>query len=460
MLLLCILSLQAVVVSSSFYLGTDDWMMLSLGRDGVGVESLFDRQTTGTPAIRPVSILLARGEYALFGDAASPRLLFHVLLHGMAALLLLWAALGVGFSARKSGLAALLFAAFPVHGEVLAWYHSGHTAIPVAVFSLAVIAGHARRWPISATLGLLIVALLTRESAVVVAPVALWISVRRSREFKAALADCAPILVVVTLFVILRAWQISTALSGDSNAFLAVDGNPVVAVGYILFQLFIPVHPGITGAWVWLAGFAAAGLYAFFTQRKVLGAVALWIALWVVPYLPLYPTDDSLFEATASSYERRWYYLYLPSIGVVWLLTMVTAERLKLAAIALVLCLALQLQNASWWVELGHGARSAHDELEVLVKKGQALVFDLGDNPTALTEILEHQLVDTPRIFHHLPPVPIFRKKTGDEGLMRAIRDPFDYPIWVELDRPDRIPANAIRVKWDQERGLFQWDGQ
>ncbi|HIA01215.1 MAG TPA: hypothetical protein EYN06_00150 [Myxococcales bacterium] len=450
-----VLLVQACIVSSSFYLGTDDWMMLDLGRDTGGVGSLFERQTTGTPAIRPVSILLARVEYALFDHAASPRLMGHVFLHGIAAILVLMLLLGNGLERHESILAALLFAAFPVHAEALAWYHSGHTTIPVAIFCLLTLVGHTNKWPIWTTLLCLLTGLLTRESAIVVAPLALWISWRRQPKLSAAIRDAAPLIAVVILFVAIRSWQVVGALTDDSNAFLTVSSNPLLSVGYVLFHLFIPVHPAIGGAMVWLTIMVLAGLSAAFTGRRLVFATLLWIVICVAPYIPMYPTGDPLFEPVAASYERRWYYLYLPSLGVAWLFARSVVRHKALAVVSLLLLLGLQSVNAHWWSSLGAGAHASFEQLSVLLKKGKPLVFEFNENPIALTEIVEHQVVDTLRLFPGIAPVPVYRNKPGEKGLLRASRDPFNYPIWMNMDRPDRIPTDAIWVSWVESEGRF-----
>ncbi len=142
--ILLTLGVAAVVVAPGDYLTTDDWFLVSRGRD-TGVSSLFERQTAGPPAIRPVSMALARLEHTLLGDEPTPRLLAGVALHGVAALCLVWLLTGLGRRDDEAWLAGALFAAWPLAAESLAWYHAGHTSLPVATLTLGALAAHAHR---------------------------------------------------------------------------------------------------------------------------------------------------------------------------------------------------------------------------------------------------------------------------------------------------------------------------
>lgn len=438
-----LLTAQACVVVWGYYLATDDWFIVSGGIGGV-----FDRQTIGTPAIRPVSIGLARAENALFGIAAPPRLLFHVALHGLAGCLVFAGLLGLGVARRQAGATALLFLAWPLNSEPLAWFHSGHTTLPAAVLILAALAGYIRRWHPVVVQVLLLAALLTRENALMLVAVFAAISWHRHRSLKAMSRDLLPSLVTAGVWLAARVWQVVTSLQTDSSAYLP-DSDPLMAAAYVAFHLSVPVHPGAVGAWIWAGITALATAAVLWATRKRLAVPALWAAIWVAPFLLLYVTEDPLFDAAHSGYERRWYHLYLPILGLTWLWACALERRPRVLVVAVVLCLTLQLANAWVWTELGIGARGTRAELARLLEDRAPLIVEFEDHGDALTEVVEHQVLDLPRLFPGQTTPPIFRKKPGEESYIRAVRDAFDYPAWAQVPNPTLMPAAATRYRWD-----------
>ena len=455
-LLLLVMAIQSLAVYPSDYLTTDDRLIVSFGREAEGLASLFERQTAGTPAIRPVSLGLARIEHHVLGDTAAPRLLFHVLLHALAALLVALALQGMGSGNRLAGLTMLLFAAQPLAAEPLAWFHGGHTTLPMATLALAAVTGHIRRWPRPLTALLFGLALLTRENAIMVVAITFWISWIRCRGLRSVLADMWPFIVVAAVFVSIRAWQLITVLTSDETAYLPFGGNPLLSVLYLSFHLSIPVQPAIDGAWFWLGGAALLTGWAALAARQNLRIALLWMGLWCLPFLPLYATNDPLFSVDQSNYDRRWYYLYIPSIGISYLVACALVSRRRLAWLVIPAVLALQIQNATWWSGLGESARNSRTQIEALLGTERPLLFLFESTDDALSEIIEHQLVDTPRLLPESPQVPVFRKKPGEDQVVRASRDPFDYPLWVPVPRPDLLPQDILAVSWDPHTAQFQ----
>jgi hypothetical protein len=441
-----VVALLTAILSTSGggYLTTDDWFLVSSGR-AEGFASLWERQTAGPPAIRPVSIGLSRLQHRLLGDEPGPRRMLWIAMHGLISCLAAALLLGMGQAPRIAWLTGALFAAWPLAAEPLAWFHAGHTSLPLAALCLGALAAHAHRRPPWLSVGLLVAALLTRENAVMVVPIAGLISLRRSRSWRASLPEVLPLIVPTAVYVAVRGWQIIGALSGDASAYLPVSPDPLLATGHVLAHLLAPVHPGVAGApWLAVGSAALLGL-SVFRGRKGAWSPAIWVVLWALPFLPLYATDDAIFSA-AAGFERRWYHVYLPSLGLVWLVARGVYQRPALAVVAFVAALGLQTVNARWWADLGTETRASAVALGELAEGG-ALIVAIEQPYDAVAEVVEHQVLDLDRIHPREDPAPVYRKIPGDPRLFRATPDEFGYPHWVEVPRPDLVEA-AVRVVW------------
>lgn len=441
------------MVVGSDYLAHDDWLLVGFGRDAHSVGEYFGRQTQGPPAIRPVSLLVARAESLVFGDEPTGRLLFHVLLHGLASVLLGLTLLAAGARAEIARLAAVFFCVWPVHGEILAWYHSGHTTLLWVVIALGTLLAHFRGRPFLAA-ALFLLGLLTRENTVMLVPIVVLASWQRGDSLKVAIKRVSPLIGLAAVYVSVRAWQIAAALQGQPDAFLPVSSNPLMSAVHVVFKLLLPVHPGVpmaTGMLV-LVGLAVCALIA--VNRRQLAGPAVWAALWCLPFLPLYASGDPLFEVTASAYEARWYHLYLPSAALAFLAANTLWSRPRWATLAACALLTLQLFNASWWAGLGEQAKTSRAQLTELLQLERPLVFEFEDDYDALTEVVEHQVAAIPKMAPHHT-APVFRKKPGENSYIRAAVDPFDYPVWVQVPRSDLIPESALRVRWIRAEARF-----
>jgi len=439
-----LLGVQAIAVIDAYYLVIDDWMLIAAGREVPEMSVIFGRTRPGPPTIRPVSILLARGEHLLFADAAYARLVWHLTQHAAACGLLALALNGLGATAREAGVAAVLFAAWPQNGEVIAWYHSGHTSIPMSLMLLTSLTAHIRRWPMWALLLPLIAALLTRENAVMFAPIALCVSVWRTRRFFPALRDMWPIIAVVGIFVAFRLIQFIPTMDEQTTSIPL--GNPLTAALHIGFNLAIPVQPGIDHSWIWLGACAAGMALLLFRRRADLWAAGLWIAIWSLPFMPVYATTDALFDPAAPNFERLWYHLYLPSMALAWLAARELAPHTKRIAVVVVCLTTLQTINARWFVELGELAHDAHAAVDEVLSEQRPTVFEFPQQDVG-AQLVETQIWAANRVFDRKH-APIYRLKPDADGYMRALRDSYTYPVWVEVPDPSLIPADALRVRW------------
>lgn len=461
-LIVIVVCMQGAVVASSYYIATDDWFLVDFGRDAVDMERLTARQTRGTPAIRPVSLLLARAEHLLFGDAATPRLLLHAALHGAAVWLIF---LLVGSIERLSRLApacALLFAVHPLHAEPLAWYHSGHTTLPLAVLALATMVAFARRWPAVVGLSIFVLALLTRENAVVVAPCLLglaWMEQAPTRSWWRAFGRAAPYLILTGAYVCVRSWQVLSALDSGDGAFLPLAQDPLSVLVHMIVHFAAPVQAGVSAAFV-VATLALAAWTLWCTVRTGTDATltwvvcVAWVGLWCAPFVPLYETSDDLIEALTTGYERRWYHLYLPAAGVALLLARALHQRPRLGIGIVLGLLTLQLVNASRLTDYGEAMREARGSIEVLLASDRPLVFEFPTEQTVLSELAEHQVVAIPRSFRgHTRPV---YRRYGDGDHVRAVLDEFGYPTWAAVPRNVALPSDSLEVRWVEAARRFK----
>jgi hypothetical protein len=443
-----ILVAQLAVVWGSFYIATDDYLIMTFGRGELALESLFARQAGGTPAIRPISLLISRLEYLAFGEAAMPRLVVNAVFHLLSGLMLALLVDGLFKRTKVAIMTGLLFLAWPLHAEGLAWFHSGHTSIPVGLFTLTVLTAFARGWPLFIGLLFLSLALLTRENAVVTGPVLLAIAWNRDRRLFPAIRAVWPYLVLLVAYVSIRAWQVLMALQAD--AALPIGQDPVMTVAYLCFHLIGPVHPAIPGAWGILVATCLAIITAAFATRHRVGICIFWVVVCCLPFAPLYDTGDPLFEAASSAYERRWYHLYLPAAGVAWLLANAVSDRQRIAVATVLGALVLQLMNAHWYADLGRELRKTHERLAGILVEPRPIALVIPEE-TLLGGLVEHQVLDIPRIFPDKTPI-IYRWLPDGDGTeyVRAGHDPFGYPKWNNLPKSFTLPQDTQHFYWDE----------
>ena len=326
---LLMLGAQLTAVWGTFYLATDDYLIMTFGRADISIEHLFARQTGGTPAIRPVSLLLSRLEFLAFGEAVMPRIAINACINVLSGAMLALILDGLFKRPKYAILTGLAFIAWPLHAEGLAWFHSGHTSIPIGMLTLSVLAAYARGWSMLTTSILLVIALMTRENAVVTGPLLLAMGWYRHRALTPAMKSILPYAAILLVYVCIRLWQMSIALQGDAQ--LPVGQDPLATTFYLIFHLLGPVHPGLPGAHVLLAITVISLILLTSRATSEIKYAGFWIVICCLPFAPLYDTGDPLFEAAVSAYERRWYHLYLPAAGMAWLVASAVGEHMKAA---------------------------------------------------------------------------------------------------------------------------------
>jgi protein O-mannosyl-transferase len=289
------------------------------------------------PGIRPITKL----SYALnhnFSDSVEGFRTVNLLVHLGASLLVLFmvmrTARGLGWSesaSRRGALwVALVFAVHPVQTEAVT-YISGRSGSLAAMFALASLAAWStatwRKW-LSAALYLL--AMGCKETAIVL-PLALLLLVglhsREPHRWRIALRNTALhwLLAAAALGAMLLS-PVYRQLLAISLSIRSISDNLLTqsdALFYLIGQLLrldelnadpwlVPItaaNPTVVLECALLAGTLLAGL-AMLRRRPAWAFGILWFAIWILPTNSLLPRLDV-------ANDRQ---LYLPLIGVAWLL--------------------------------------------------------------------------------------------------------------------------------------------
>lgn len=324
---------------------------------------------------RPMMHVVYAAANALFGLDARGFHLLNLLLHAAVSvlvyatsLLVLRAAPGAS-PARSRVLAAasgFLFAAHPIHTEVVSWI-SATTDLCVALLALSALHAYAtlppERVPSASPRYLwaviaFAIATLTKEVALVIPGILVaWdVSFRRHAVVRVRwLAAYAPFAGVIGLYFLLR-WSALGGFASISRhqelTTLQLALNVCALFGAYLAKLVVPsglsaFHPfdpvvSIADPRA-LAGLVALALVVAFVSiawRRRSGAVLVALAVLLLPLLP------SLWLTRLGENPFAERYLYLPSLGFIWLLAIagqrLVAARPRLApalgAAAVVLC--------------------------------------------------------------------------------------------------------------------------
>jgi hypothetical protein len=297
-------------------------------------------QTYGAPAawrqlggsvyrLRATSEWLMRFAYAWFGMNPAPYYAVSILLHVLNTWLVF--ALGawppVGY--RISAWAALFFAVYEGHQEAVMWFSACNELLQFLFGVGAVVCwlhfqqgGRRRWWWYAGMLAGLAMALVSKESAVVIAAM-LAITANRSQSA----AALAPPLILA------GACALSVYLTRD-NSFRFQDGS------FSLHAPFWRTWPENLARLFWVWGLAGAAA-AWTRHRAVLWRGLLWAGIGLLPY--------SFLVYSARIPSRQ---LYLASAGVALIvgagMTAVEMQRRNLAALA---CAVMLVHNTGYlWI--------------------------------------------------------------------------------------------------------------
>jgi len=281
--------------------------------------------------------------------------------HLLAILLVYLLAFRLSRDELLAGGSALLFGLHPVHIEAVAWV-SGVTEPLLAVFFLSSFLcfirsrerglPSRRRWWLSASLGLYVVAILEKETAIALPAVIFfynWLfeanDERREGEPKkdhgrlfGSLASALPYFGLTAVYLGAR----FLALKGLGHAITPLSLKTMILTWPSVWMFYVrllvwPIGlsafydtPYITSlsirdfvAPVLVIGIIAATLYFWSRSSRLVGFFSIWILLPILPLL-----NVSVFKDGEIAHDR---YLYLPSIGFCVLLA-VAVRRLKLGS--------------------------------------------------------------------------------------------------------------------------------
>ena len=324
----------------------DDYSVILRNAKVTGAESalglLTQRDGSDPNLYRPVTLLTYAANARLGGGATGFHLV-NVILHAGVSLLV-YRTVDVLLASRALATAAgALFAVHPVHTEAVTAI-VGRAELLAALFALLALLGLARgarmegprHWAWSlASAGAFAVAVLSKESAVMVLPLGvvmgLWIG--SVRHWRGALIAVAPHASVLVVYLAARAWLVGSLSMVTSPLFvdnpLAHVGTPVrVATALVVLSQYLglltlpvtlssdysfdqvplvaaPLDPRLLAA-AGVLGSLAAALAVGARRAPLLGLAAAFLVL------PLGITSNILFPIGTIKADRL---LYLSSVG-------------------------------------------------------------------------------------------------------------------------------------------------
>ncbi len=299
---------------------------------------------------RPLIFLTFLIDRALGGEAPFwfhiTVIAWHALVTGLV-YLLARQALGAARSFEAS-LAALLFAAHPIHVESVAWIAGRSDVIATAFVVAAVLAAAktGRAWTAWAAGGLVLIGLLAKEvavAAVVLVP-ARDLCVDRRLPWRRYL----PLLIAVVAYILLRRAGLGAVATGEPTGAGPLDtaASLAAAVSWYASKLVLPINVSayvpsvpaappytLAGLGVLAATLGGAG-WAWRRRRGMVAFLLIWFPVTLAPSLVVIARRS----ASAVLAER---YLYLPSIAPVllagWALVQVQSPRVRRGLVAFVL---------------------------------------------------------------------------------------------------------------------------
>lgn len=282
---------------------------------------------------RPVQFLVYLALYECVGFHSPVFHLFMVLLHAVNTVLLYWLVRRLG-GGRMAIAAAALFAAHPIHTEVVDWI----AALPDLMVTTEALAGvlwlardedAPRGLAIAGHCGLYLAALLTKETGAMLLPLyaglGFFYCKRGWQELRCNAVLYAAMTGVFAIYLVMRRAALGSLAPGQEAFFhlgpMEFVLSAVVIAGRCLGALVWPAglnyfhifHPtaGITAGLLLAAmGLAAGGALIWRFRTPPVAYGVFWIAATLAPAFNLTGLGQNVFA------ER---YLYLPSVGFCWI---------------------------------------------------------------------------------------------------------------------------------------------
>lgn len=327
------LAIYSQAFSSAFY--GDDYRYMLASRDMSWAHFLRDafypwadpeRSTVAGDHWRPLSWLLFRVQYHLFGDEPTGYHLVSFAFH-LAGIVMVWLlALRLIRGTIAPLVATVVFAIHPAGFETVTWISAlSFAGLPIAlagwlVFVSAVEAKTPRhRWQMHAlALALIAVAFLNRETSIVVLPaMGAWYLLDRCRDRllePRTYLPLVPYAVLLAVYVLVATWFFTVR----SDQQLSVDQGAVERGWFYVRQALLPIGMERYGAPLWVQralGLAVLAIpfAALAARRWLLLALSLGFLASIVPY--------ALFSV---GYGPR--YFYFPTAFLALALGAVAAE--------------------------------------------------------------------------------------------------------------------------------------
>jgi hypothetical protein len=280
----------------------DDYPNITLALN-LGSPAKFAEMATTVFRLRATSLWLMNAAWHAFGMQPAGYYAISLALHVLCVWLIYalgcWKPLGY----RVSAWAALFFAVYEGHQEAIMWFSACNESLQFVFGGAALLAwlrflegGRARFAWYAASLAAFFMALISKESAVILVPLlALPLLEREARRHAAWLAPFAALAGAVVYSV----W------AERSSSFRFADGS------FSLSAPFWRIEPfNLTRLfWVWgFAALAALALWGWKRYRSVVLYGALWCVVALVPY--------SFLTYSLRIPSRQ---LYLASVGLAWI---------------------------------------------------------------------------------------------------------------------------------------------
>ena len=234
--------------------------------------------------IRPLLHATFAANYALFGEQAAGYYWTNIGIHALNVVLVFVLLQGFGSGRALAALSALLFAVAAPHWPATAWISARPEGL-VTAFVLGTLIAF-QRWKTSASktwyggmIGLFVLAMASKETAVVIAPlmvIAEWLFYRR-----VTLRGQEPIWIMASVggLAAFANSRIATEWAGSFD--IGVHMLPQMESG--LVWIWAPVAAGEWFRWVWVAP-AAALVAAVVAGNRYQRLGAAWVLVTLLPY--------------------------------------------------------------------------------------------------------------------------------------------------------------------------------
>lgn len=321
------------------------------------VNSLWGQIAPSSPGnyYRPLFLLLARANYALFAGRPLGWHLFAVGMHVLVTWIVYLVVRKMTGQFTTAWLAALIFGVHPIHNEVVAWVCGTPESLFAVLFLLAFLAflrsqeGSKILW-MSLSCALYALALLSKETAIVLPALAFayaWVGsspaeneqgAENPGRFRRAFAAAIPFLPIALVYLVAR-YKILSGL-GHSMAQVSLMTWLFTLPSILLFYVknwFFPFRlsqsydlyyqPKLSLAHVLLPAMILIALgAAFWFLRNRLGSKVVGYAVsWIV--IPLLPALDTFVFTSGQLVHDR--YFYVPSIGAALLIALLIERAAK-----------------------------------------------------------------------------------------------------------------------------------